>query len=226
MKPVALVTGASRGIGLAIARELAPTHHVLVGGTNPETVQRVVDELGDATPFVADLRDDDALEAAAANVERLDVLVHSAAIETALTVAETTRAQWREMFEVNVFAVAHLTQLLLPKLREARGTVVAINSGSGFRSGANASLYSGTKFALRAFTDALREEERGKVRVSSIHPGRVDTDMQRAMQERAGNPYDGSRYIDPTQVAKAVRLVVDTTPESNVDELQIRPVQQ
>lgn len=223
MKPIALITGASRGIGAAIARELVSTHHIVVGGTNPEGVQRIVDELGDASPFVADLTDDAGLTAATEQVERCDVLVHSAGIEASKPVAETTLDDWRAIFEINVFAVANLTALLLPKLRATHGHVITINSGSGFHSGATQALYSGSKFALRALTDALREEERGRVRVTSIHPGRVDTDMQRAMQERAGNVYDGRIYLRPESVAATVRLAVDSTAEANIDELQIRP---
>lgn len=224
MRPVALITGGSRGIGAAIARDLSRTHRILVGGTNPETVARMVAELDDAAGFVVDLRDADALARAAAEVERVDVLVHNAAIEMAPTVEEASRDDWREMFEVNVFAVAQLTALLLPKLREVGGHVIAINSGSGYRSGTRAALYSGTKFALRAFTDALRAEEGGRVRVTSIHPGRVDTDMQRAMQERDGNPYVGEHFLRPESVAATVRLAVDATPDASIDELRIRPV--
>jgi NADP-dependent 3-hydroxy acid dehydrogenase YdfG len=224
MRPVALVTGASRGLGAAIARELATTHRILVGGTNPITVDEMVAELGDAEPFLADLRDDDSLARLAAGVDRLDVLVHNAGIEMAKTLEESTRQDFREIFEVNVFAVAELTRLLLPQLRESHGHVLTINSGMGFRSTARGALYSGAKFALRAFTDALREEERGRVRVTSIHPGRVDTDMQRAMMARDEREYEAELYIRPESVAATVRLAIDTTPEANIDELQIRPV--
>lgn len=222
-KPIALVTGATRGLGAAIADELAATHHIIVGGTNPETVAEAVERFGDASPFVADLRDDEALASAAGQISELDVLVHNAGIEMSPAVEEATREQWREIFEVNVFAVAELTRLLLPALRERHGHLIAINSGSGYRSGKNAALYSGSKFALRALTDAIREEEAGRVRVTSIHPGRADTDMQRTMWERDGVEYDGSLWMRPESVAKAVRLAVDTTSDANIDELQIRP---
>ena len=139
--------------------------------------------------------------------------------------AEAPLAEWRKMFELNVFAVAELTRLSLPALRAARGQVITINSGSGYSSRAGGALYSGSKFALRAFTDALRAEERGTVRVTSIHPGRVDTDMQVAMQESMGNTdYDGARYIAPASVAATVRVAVDMPEASMVEELAIRPV--
>ncbi len=129
------------------------------------------------------------------------------------------------MFRVNVFGVAELTRLLLPALRAAGGTLVTINSGSGHRSAPTMSQYCSTKFALRAFTDALREEERGRVRVSSVHPGRVDTEMQVALQEGRGNTdYDGSLYVRPESVAAAVRFAVDTTEESIIEEITVRPV--
>ncbi|MGJ9405391.1 SDR family oxidoreductase [Nesterenkonia aurantiaca] len=227
-RPVALITGASRGIGKAIAVELGRDHHILVGGTNPETVDAVVKALPSAEPFLVDLTDLDAIAPAlhAAEPSRLDVLVHSAGLAWMNPVAETTPAQFQEMFTVNVFAVAELTRAALPLLRASAGAVLSINSGAGFTAGPGSSMYSGTKFALRALTDALREEERGQVKVTSIHPGRVDTDMQVALQESMGNKdYDGGIYISPQAIAEAARTVVDMEDASMVESISIRPVQ-
>lgn len=224
MKPLALVTGASRGIGLAIARELSSTHRILVGGRDAQAVSKVVDELPEAGPFVADLADEEAVARACRGIDRLDVLVHSAGILGSGRIAEATRSLWREVFETNVFAVADLTRLLLPALEVASGQVIAINSGSGFTSSPGGAIYAGSKFALRALTDALREELRGRVRVCSIHPGRTDTDMQRQLQAEEGNTaYEGSRYVSPESVAAAVRLAVDTPANAAVETLSIRP---
>lgn len=225
LRPTALITGASRGIGLAIAHELGSTHRILVGGRDGEAVAKVVAELPDAAPFVADLADEDEVARAAEGIESLDVLVHSAAVASYGPVSETSRKAWRDEFEVNLFAVVDLTQRLLPALRRASGIVVAINSGSGFNASPGNSVYAATKFALRAFADALREEERGRVRVTSIHPGRVDTDMQVDLQKSLGNDtYDGSVHIAPASVARTVRLAVDTTEEAMLETLSIRPV--
>ena len=223
-RPVALVTGATRGIGRAIAVELSSTHRILVGGRDAARVGELVAELHDAAPFVCDLTDEGALAAACAGIGRLDVLVHSAGIGRSNNIGVASRALWREVFETNVFAVADLTRLLLPALEAARGIVVAINSGAGFFSSPGGGVYAGSKFALRALTDALREEMRGKVRVCSIHPGRTDTDMQRELQAAMGNEhYDGARYVAPESVAAAVRLVVDTPDNATIEQLSIRP---
>lgn len=208
--PVALVTGGSRGIGAAVVADLSRTHRVISWSSqdadlgDPSSVAAAVEKLG---------------------LDRLDVLVHSAGLSWHDRVEDATWDGWERMFRVNVFGVAELTRLLLPALRAAHGTVVTINSGSGHRSAPGMSQYAGTKFALRAFTDALREEERGTVRVSSVHPGRVDTDMQVALQTELGNTdYDGSRYVRPESIAAAVRLAVDTTGEAIVEEVSVRPV--
>ncbi|WP_291477827.1 SDR family oxidoreductase [Corynebacterium sp.] len=214
--PLALVTGGSRGIGAAVVEDLSRTHRVIswssadVDLSDPTSIGEAVTRLGQTEPEA---------------LRRLDVLVHSAGLAGESRIEDMQWEQWQKMFAVNVFGVAELTRRLLPALREARGTVVAVNSGSGYHSGAGQAPYSGTKFALRALTDALREEERGRVRVSSVHPGRVDTDMQVALQEGRGNTdYDGARYVAPASVAAAVRLAVDTTDEAIIDEVSVRPV--
>lgn len=223
-RPVALVTGATRGIGRAIAFELSSTHRILVGGRDATRVGELVAELDDAAPFACDLTDEDAVAAACAGIGRLDVLVHSAGIGRSNDIGTASRALWREVFETNVFAVADLTRLLLPALEATRGIVVAINSGAGFFSSPGGGVYAGSKFALRALTDALREEMRGKVRVCSIHPGRTDTDMQRELQAAMGNEhYDGARYVAPESVAAVVRLAVDTPDNATIEQLSIRP---
>ena len=223
-RPVALVTGGTRGIGRAICDELARTHHVLVGGRDEADVRAAVEKLASASPFVADVLDEDAVQRACADIDRLDVLVHSAGIARRGRVEQLTREDWMAQLEVNVVAVADLTRRLLPALRSAGGTVVALNSGSGHSSHPGNGSYSASKFALRALTDALREEERGRVRVVSIHPGRVDTDMQVELQRAQGRDYDAGEHLRPESVAATVRLAVDASPEAMIEELTIRPV--
>jgi NADP-dependent 3-hydroxy acid dehydrogenase YdfG len=220
-RPIALVTGASRGIGRAIALDLGRTHHVLVGGRDGAAVDAVVAQLPSAEPFVGDL----ARGELPALPERLDVLVHSAGLEDGGTVEDTDLETWRRLFEVNVFAVAELSRLALPALRAAEGLVVVVNSGSGLVSGPGGGPYAASKFAARALTDALREEERPHgVRVSSIPPGRVDTDMQRAMVAREGHAYDTTFTITPEMVAATVRTAVDLPPTGTVESLSVRPM--
>lgn len=220
--PVALITGASRGIGRAIADDLASTHHLLLGGRDRAALEALASSYPSAEPFAVDVREVSAADVA--GIDRLDVLVHSAGVLQMGAIADLEDETWRTSFEINVFAVAKLTRLLLPALRAARGQVIAINSGSGYSSGAGSAVYSGTKFALRALTDALREEERPNgVRVSSIHPGRVATDMQAELHQFEGKDYSPTAWIQPAQVAKTVRLAVDASRDSTVESLNIRP---
>lgn len=221
-----LVTGASRGIGRAIAVELGVDHHILVGGTRAETVQEVVDALPSAEPFVCDLADEQSTTRAASLLSRLDALINCAGISAGgTTIAETRREEWRRVLEVDVIAVADLTRLVLPLLRASHGDVVMVNSGSGFsRPGPGGGVYAAAKYALRALTHALREEERGTVRVTSIHPGRVDTDMQVDLQARAGRPYTPSEHLRPESVAATVRAALEASSEAMIEELSVRPV--
>jgi len=223
-RPVALVTGASRGIGRAVAQALSPTHHVLVGGRDADLVAEVVAELESAAPLIADLTDEAALAEAVAGIESLDVLVHSAGAVTFGPLAETTTAEWRELLELNVIAPATLTRLLLPALRSAHGLVIFLNSGAGLAAYRGFAVYAASKFALTALADSLRADERGRVRVTSIHPGRVATGMQARLTALEGMPYIPDAHLDPDDVARAVRLAVDLPADASLDSLRINPV--
>ncbi|WP_433800055.1 SDR family oxidoreductase [Actinomycetospora sp. CA-084318] len=222
-RPLALVTGASRGIGAAVATALAPTHDLLLGGRDAAALAAVAARLGErALPWPVDLTDPDALAGATERIDELDVLVHSAGVGMLGTVAELDVATWRRQFEVNVVAVAELTRLLLPALRTARGTVVCVNSGAGLAARPGWGSYAASKFALKAFADALRGEE-PDLRVCSVHPGRVDTDMQREVVAHEGGTYDGSRYLRPESVAAVVTAAVTASRDAHLTDLVVRP---
>lgn len=223
MKQRALVTGASRGIGAAVARALAPTHEVLLGGRDVELLEKQAALLPDAKPWPVDLADGDAVRAAAVSIERLDVLVHSAGVAELGTVAESEPAAWRHNFEMNVVAVVELTRALLPALRTAQGHVVVINSGQGIAARAGWGPYAASKFAARAFADVLRAEEAaGGLRVTSVFPGRTDTDMQRSVVEHEGGTYSPEAYLRPESVAAAVLGAVTAGPDAHQTEIVIR----
>ncbi|MER7502383.1 SDR family oxidoreductase [Nonomuraea pusilla] len=220
-RPKALVTGASRGVGEAVARALAPTHHVLLGGRDEAALARLAAELPDARPWPVELSE--VTEADLDGVDRLDVLVHNAGICRLGRITEQTAADWRETFEVNVVAVAELTRLALPALRAASGHVVCVNSGSGQRANPGWASYAASKFALRAFADALRLEEPG-IRVTTVYPGRVATDLQRAVRRHEGGPFEPEKYLTPETVARAVVAALTAGPDAHLTELTLRPI--
>jgi NADP-dependent 3-hydroxy acid dehydrogenase YdfG len=219
--PTALITGASGGIGSAIATALAPTHTLLLAGRPSDRLDAVATRL-DATTFPLDLTDADAIEAGCEIVDELDVLVHNAGVSIPGQVADSNIDDWRASFDVNVFGPVALTLALLPALRRARGQVVFINSGSGRNVSSGMASYSASKFALRAFADSLREDE-PKLRVTNVYPGRTDTTMQRELVEFEGGDYEPSKFLRPETVATAVANAVATARDGDVHEIVIRP---
>lgn len=219
--PTALVTGAGGGIGAAIAEALSPTHTVLLAGRPSPRLDAVAERLG-ATTWPLDLTDVDGIEAAAEVLTELDVLVHNAGVAYPGRVAESTPEQWRATFEVNVIGPVALTLALLPALRAARGQVIFVNSGSGLNVSPGLASYSASKFALRAFADSLRADE-PLLRVTSLHPGRVDTEMQRDLVAYEGGEYDPARFLTPQTVAAAVVQAVATPADAHTHQVVIRP---
>ncbi|BBY55840.1 SDR family oxidoreductase [Mycobacterium koreense] len=220
-RPTALITGASSGIGAAIAAALAPTHALVLAGRPSARLSAVAERL-DAATVAADLAAVDSGIDPATLPADLDVLVHNAGVALPARVAESDVAQWRTTMEVNVVGAVGLTLALLPALRRAGGQVVFINSGSGLRSSPGLASYSASKAALRAFADSLREDEPA-LRVTSVHPGRTDTAMQRGLVDYEGGDYDPQRFLSPQTVAEVVANVVATPPDGHVHQVVLRP---
>ncbi len=222
-RPLALITGATRGIGRATADALAATHDLLLGGRDVDALTSLAAELPAARPWPVELTDPTALASGTAGLHRLDVLVHSAGISRLGALADVSAADWRDSYELNVIAVAELTRLLLPALRAAQGHVVLINSGSGLKANPRWGTYAASKFALRAYADVLRaEEEPNGLRVTSVHPGRTATDMQKQVRDFEGGDYVPEQYMRPSSVAAVIRAAIDTPRDAHVHEIVIR----
>jgi NADP-dependent 3-hydroxy acid dehydrogenase YdfG len=217
----ALITGAGGGIGSAIADALAPTHTLLLAGRPSARLDAVAARLG-ATTWPLDLTDQDGIEAAAEPLVELDVLVHNAGVAHPGRFDESIPEQWRSCFEVNVTGPVALTQALLPALRAARGHVVFINSGAGLNVSPGLAAYSASKFAQRAFADSLRADE-PSLRVTSVHPGRVATEMQEDLVAYEGGQYDPANYLKAETVARIVADVIATPPDAHTHQVVVRP---
>lgn len=222
--PSALITGAAGGIGSAIAAALAPTHTLFLAGRPSARLDALAERLG-APTWPLDLTDADSIESATEVLAELDVLVHNAGVLYPGSVSESIAEQWRASFEVNVTGAVALTLALLPALRAARGHVVFINSGAGQKVSPGMASYSASKFALRAFADSLRADE-PSLRVTSIFPGRTDTEMQRDLviyETDGAGEYDPAKFLKPETVAGLVATAVTTPPDGHVHEIVVRP---
>ncbi|KQN55529.1 SDR family oxidoreductase [Erwinia sp. Leaf53] len=224
-RPVAIVTGGTSGIGRAVVTDLATDHQVYALGRSPQALAELESVAG-VIPVQLDLIDNAALRQFISQFSAIDVLVHSAAVSERLSLEQATPEQWQSQFAINVFAPAELTRLALPALRQQRGQVVFINSGSGTLALAGHTVYSASKFALSALAHSLRTEESGHgVRVATVAPGPTDTPMNRKSRERAGDftDIDPLAYSTPGSVAAAVRLVVNATEDTQITDIAVRP---
>lgn len=220
--PTAMITGAGRGLGAAIAAALAPTHTLFLAGRPSAQLDEVAQRLG-ATTWEVDFDDVDAIPAAVEPIVELDVLVHNAGVAYPARVAESTVEEWRATMNVNVIGAVALTLAVLPALRVATdGQVVFINSGSGINASPGLASYSASKFALRSFADSLRNDE-GGLRVTSVHPGRIATEMQQGLRAYEGREYDAADFLNPETVARVTADAVNAPADAHIHEVIVRP---
>jgi short-subunit dehydrogenase len=228
----ALVTGASRGIGQAIAEEIGAFcgRTVLVGRSQERldaVAARLVPVTRSAWALAADLSRPDEIERLAAFVEersgRLDFLVHAAGVFESGTL---DREAGEALMAVNYHAPVALTRRLLPLLKAAKGQVVFINSTQALQAGRGVGDYAASKFALRAFADSLRAEVNGDgVRVLTVYTGSTATDMQKRIHVDAGRDYRPERLMQPGDVAAMVAAALRLPRTAEATEITVRPMQ-
>ncbi|ORB31153.1 SDR family oxidoreductase [Mycolicibacterium parafortuitum] len=219
--PTAMITGASGGLGSALADALAPTHTLFLAGRPSRRLDEVAERLG-ATTWPLDLADPDSIPAVVEPIVELDVLIHNAGVAYPGRVAESSVDEWRATMSVNLIGVVALTLELLPALRAAGGHVVFINSGAGINASPGLASYTASKFALRGFADSLRADE-PSLRVTSVHPGRIATAMQEDLIAYEGRPYDPDQFLSPQTVAQLTVDAINAPRDAHVHEVIIRP---
>jgi len=227
---VAVVTGASSGIGAATARALAGEGFELVlGARRLDRLRALGDELGERWSEL-DVTEPESVTAFVDRLDRVDVLVNNAGNAFGLeTIEEAVDAKWRAMFELNVMGVLRMTRALLPRLvASGNGLVVNVGSTAGFETYPGGAGYTASKHALRALTRTLRLELLGRpVRVTEVAPGMVETEFSRVRfdgdDERASRVYAGLTPLAAEDVAAVVAFVATRPPHVDIDEIVVRP---
>ena len=232
---VAVITGASGGIGEAIALQLAREGARLVlNGRSAGKLDLVAERARDLSPgveaFAADLAEDGQVRALAARALAafggVDVLIHSIGLFVGGSLARTPVEDLDRQYRINVHAPYLLTQALLPSLLSRQGQVVFVNSGAGFNPARAGWVgYAASKHALRALADGLREEvNKQGVRVLTVFPGRTATAMQEEVHRFEGRPYDPERFLQPDDVAATVVNALSLPRTAEVTDIHVRPM--
>ncbi|KCN58378.1 oxidoreductase [Mycobacterium tuberculosis BTB06-467] len=235
-KRVAVVTGASSGIGEATARTLAAQgFHVVAVARRADRITALANQIG-GTAIVADVTDDAAVEALARALSRVDVLVNNAGGAKGLQfVADADLEHWRWMWDTNVLGTLRVTRALLPKLIDSGdGLIVTVTSIAAIDSIAAIEVYDGgagytaAKHAQGALHRTLRGELLGKpVRLTEIAPGAVETEFSLVRfdgdQQRADAVYAGMTPLVAADVAEVIGFVATRPSHVNLDQIVIRP---
>lgn len=182
------------------------------------------DESPLVVPVVVDLAGPFELPQPLAGLDRLDALVHCAGIAEVASVEESPPALWQNTLAVNVMAPAALTRGLLPALRASIGHIVFINIAAGTHAIPNWSAYVASKAALKEFADSLRaEENRHGLRVTSIYPSGVDTELLKEIRTKFGRPYDPAACVRPETLASLVITALELPADAHLTELSVQP---
>ena len=221
--PTALVTGASRGIGRAIAIRLATTHDVVAVARSADDLDTLAAEIGGAGgrchTITLDVTDGAAVRSALGDVEA-DVVVNNAGVGTMKPLLEMAWDDWRRMLDVNVNALYHVTRAVLPGMTErGRGHVVTIGSLAGRNTFAGGTCYTGTKHFVMGFSESLMLEVRDRgVKVSVVMPGSVATEFS-----HRGSTSGADWKLHAEDVAEAVAHLIATPPHVLVSRVEMRP---
>ena len=238
---VALITGASSGIGAATAKALAAAGaRVVLAARRHVRLLGIVDEIaangGQALAVAADIRQASEIERLLREITdwggHLDILVNNAATSPLARIADSTVEDLRGMLDTNLAAVVFMTRSALPALRRAGGDIVNIGSVAVKVQNPGSATYAATKAAVTAFSESLRKEViKDKIRVSVIHPGLVLTGIANtfpdlAIRERTLNRLTELTPLSPEDIAEIIVFILTRPAHVAINDILVRPSEQ
>ncbi|WP_128254400.1 SDR family oxidoreductase [Falsirhodobacter deserti] len=232
MDKVILITGASSGIGEGITRELAATGaKLMIGARRMDRLAALADKLGGNIRFreLDVTRADDVAafaEAARAEWGRVDAIINNAGVMPLSPMAATKVAEWDRMVDVNIKGVLYGIAAVLPEMTgRGSGHIINIGSIGALSVSPTAAVYCATKYAVRAISDGLRQEN-PDIRVTCIHPGVVESELADSITDPvAAEGMKAYRAIalKPDAIARAARFALEQPEDVDVNEIVIRP---
>lgn len=240
---IILITGASSGIGAAMARIFAQAGAKLIlAARRQERLEQLADELSKefANPthlLPLDVRDRTAVESAISSLpaewSAIDILINNAGLSRGLDkLYEGSFSDWEEMIDTNIKGLLYFTRSIVPGMvSRGRGHVVNLGSIAGHQTYPNGNVYCATKAAVRVISEGLKQDLLGTpVRVTSVDPGLVETEFSQVRfhgdTERAKKVYQGLTPLTPNDVADVVFFCVTRPPHVNISEVLLTPTDQ
>ncbi|WP_079202300.1 SDR family oxidoreductase [Pseudomonas sp. CC6-YY-74] len=237
---VIVITGASSGLGETTARHLAALGaSVVLGARRQENLDRIVNEItaagGKAVAFATDVTvasDVNALiQGALDTFGRIDVLVNNAGLMAIAPMSQGRTDEWERMIDINIKGVLYGIAAALPHMqKQESGHIINISSVAGIKVFApGGTVYSGTKYAVRAITEGLRMEVGAKIRTTIISPGAVDSELKHGSSDEASSKAVKDFYqmaIPSDSVARAIAYAIEQPAEVEINEVVLRPTAQ
>jgi NADP-dependent 3-hydroxy acid dehydrogenase YdfG len=231
--PVAVITGASSGIGEATARAVARDgYRLALLARRADRIEKLADQLGDgAIAVTADVTDRDSLLAAAARVQEelggADALVNNAGVMLLGPFTSAQHEEHRRMIETNLLGAVVATEVFLDQLQDGGGDVISISSVAGRKARPGNAVYAATKWGLGGWSEALRQEVRPDVRVTLIEPGAVATELTEHITDANTKEMTEQRYaenaIAAEDVAEVIAFALSRPRSVALNEILIRP---
>lgn len=236
---VVLITGGSTGIGAEVARLLASRGaRVAIAARRKDKLDEVVAGIeaagGTAKAYSLDVTDKKQVEAvvaaAVADFGKLDVLINNAGLMPIRPMSEVNTDEWDAMIDVNLKGTLYGIAAVLPRfLAQQGGHIINLSSVAGIKVFApGGTVYSGTKFAVSAITEGLRQEVGDRIRVTSIAPGAVDSDLKHSTSGTAAETVLDfyKQAIPAASVARAVAFAIEQPADVDINEIVLRPTRQ
>ncbi|TGA96912.1 SDR family oxidoreductase [Sporolactobacillus shoreae] len=238
---VVIIAGASSGIGEATARRLANEGaRLVIGARREERLKQLVESLPNAeiNYQVTDVTQPEDLESLAKLARdkygRIDVMFNNAGVMPTANLSEIRRHEWQQMLDINIMGVLNGIAAVLPIMKEQQsGHIIATDSVAGHVVYPGSAVYCGTKFAVRAIMEGLRQEEReNNIRTTLVSPGAVDTELYTTINDPKASEWVKNNQRTPglgltsEQIADAVAYAIGTPENVAINELLIRPTKQ